>query len=136
MKWLLGSLRLHHCNDVGGRHACGLKHGGGSSRDDRRRSGNDRVVVMREGGDCRWRGGGCLRKQLLRAHLRNLHGLKCQAGPDHQPNDHTEGDQPLDGLWMFIFSLFVPFHVLLTPTFLIIRDLNWIDTWPGLVLPM
>lgn len=39
-------------------------------------------------------------------------------------------------LWMFIITLFVPFHVLLIPTFLIIRGLNWIDTWPGLVLPV
>ena len=39
-------------------------------------------------------------------------------------------------LWMFIVTLFVPFQVLLIPTFLIIRDLNWIDTWPGLVLPV
>jgi len=39
-------------------------------------------------------------------------------------------------LWVFIITLFVPFHVLLIPTFLIIRDLNWIDTWPGLVLPV
>jgi ABC-type glycerol-3-phosphate transport system permease component len=39
-------------------------------------------------------------------------------------------------LWMFIITLFVPFHVLLIPTFLIVRDLNWIDTWPGLVVPV
>lgn len=39
-------------------------------------------------------------------------------------------------LWMFIITLFVPFHVLLIPTFLIIRDLDWIDTWQGLVLPV
>jgi multiple sugar transport system permease protein len=39
-------------------------------------------------------------------------------------------------LWVFIITLFVPFHVLLIPTFLIVRDLNWIDTWPGLVLPV
>jgi ABC-type glycerol-3-phosphate transport system permease component len=39
-------------------------------------------------------------------------------------------------LWLFIVTLFVPFHVLLIPTFLIVRDLNWIDTWPGLVLPV
>lgn len=39
-------------------------------------------------------------------------------------------------LWMFIITLFVPFHVLLIPTFLIVRDLNWIDTWPGLVIPV
>jgi len=39
-------------------------------------------------------------------------------------------------LWMFIVTLFVPFHVLLIPTFLIVRDLDWIDAWPGLVLPV
>lgn len=39
-------------------------------------------------------------------------------------------------LWLFIITLFVPFHVLLIPTFLIIRNLNLIDTWPGLVLPI
>lgn len=39
-------------------------------------------------------------------------------------------------LWMFIITLFVPFHVLLIPTFLIVRDLDWIDTWQGLVLPV
>jgi ABC-type glycerol-3-phosphate transport system permease component len=39
-------------------------------------------------------------------------------------------------LWMFVITLFVPFHVLLIPTFLIVRDLDWIDTWPGLVLPV
>ena len=39
-------------------------------------------------------------------------------------------------LWLFIATLFLPFQVLLIPTFLIVRDLNWIDTWPGLVLPV
>jgi ABC-type glycerol-3-phosphate transport system permease component len=39
-------------------------------------------------------------------------------------------------LWVFIITLFVPFHVLLIPTFLIIRQLNLIDTWPGVVLPV
>jgi multiple sugar transport system permease protein len=39
-------------------------------------------------------------------------------------------------LWMFIITFFVPFQVLLIPTFLIVRDLDWIDTWPGLVLPI
>lgn len=39
-------------------------------------------------------------------------------------------------LWIFIITLFVPFQVLLIPTFLIVRDLNWIDTWQGLVLPV
>lgn len=39
-------------------------------------------------------------------------------------------------MWLFILTLFVPFHVVLIPTFLIIRQLNWVDTWPGLVLPV
>lgn len=39
-------------------------------------------------------------------------------------------------LWMFIITLFVPFQVLLIPTFLIVRNLDWIDTWQGLVLPV
>jgi ABC-type glycerol-3-phosphate transport system permease component len=39
-------------------------------------------------------------------------------------------------LWMFIITFFVPFQVLLIPTFLIVRDLGWIDTWQGLVLPI
>ena len=39
-------------------------------------------------------------------------------------------------LLIFIITLFVPFQVLLIPTFLIVRDLNWIDTWQGLVLPV
>ena len=39
-------------------------------------------------------------------------------------------------LWMFIVTFFVPFQVLLIPTFLIVRDLDWIDTWAGLVLPI
>lgn len=39
-------------------------------------------------------------------------------------------------LLAFIITLFVPFQVLLIPTFLIVRDLNWIDTWQGLVLPV
>lgn len=39
-------------------------------------------------------------------------------------------------LWVFIITLFVPFQVVLIPTFLIIRELNWIDTWPGVVLPI
>lgn len=36
----------------------------------------------------------------------------------------------------FIATMFVPFHVMLIPTFLIVRDLNLIDTWPGLVVPI
>jgi len=39
-------------------------------------------------------------------------------------------------LWLFIITLFVPFHVLLIPTFMIVRNLDLIDTWPGLVLPI
>jgi len=39
-------------------------------------------------------------------------------------------------LWVFIITLFVPFQVLLIPTFLIVRNLDWIDTWQGLVLPV
>lgn len=39
-------------------------------------------------------------------------------------------------LWIFIITLFVPFQVMLIPTFLIVRNLNWIDTWQGLVLPV
>ncbi|MEO7158812.1 MAG: carbohydrate ABC transporter permease [Vicinamibacterales bacterium] len=39
-------------------------------------------------------------------------------------------------LWIFIITLFLPFHVLLIPTFLIIRQFNWIDTWAGVVLPV
>jgi ABC-type glycerol-3-phosphate transport system permease component len=39
-------------------------------------------------------------------------------------------------LWVFIVTLFVPFQVLLIPTFLIVRNLGWIDTWQGLVLPV
>ena len=39
-------------------------------------------------------------------------------------------------LLVFIITLFVPFQVLLIPTFLIVRDMNWIDTWQGLVLPV
>lgn len=39
-------------------------------------------------------------------------------------------------LWLFVITMFVPFHVVLIPTFLIIRDLNWIDTYPGLILPV
>jgi multiple sugar transport system permease protein len=39
-------------------------------------------------------------------------------------------------LWVFIITLFVPFQVVLIPTFLIIRELDWIDTWPGVVLPI
>jgi multiple sugar transport system permease protein len=39
-------------------------------------------------------------------------------------------------LWVFIITLFVPFQVVLIPTFLIIRQFDWIDTWPGVVLPI
>jgi len=39
-------------------------------------------------------------------------------------------------LWVFIITLFVPVQVMLIPTFLIVRNLGWIDTWQGLVLPV
>lgn len=39
-------------------------------------------------------------------------------------------------LGLFVFTLFVPFHILLIPTFLIVRNFDWIDTWQGLVLPI
>ena len=39
-------------------------------------------------------------------------------------------------LGIFVFTLFVPFHILLIPTFLIVRSFDWIDTWQGLVLPI
>ncbi len=32
--------------------------------------------------------------------------------------------------------MFVPFQVVLIPTFLIIRNLNWIDTFWGLIIPV
>jgi ABC-type glycerol-3-phosphate transport system permease component len=41
--------------------------------------------------------------------------------------------------WIFMVMLatmFVPFHVMLIPTFLIVRGLSLIDTWPGLVVPI
>ena len=39
-------------------------------------------------------------------------------------------------LWMFIITLFVPFQVVLIPTFIVVRDLNWIDTFQGLIVPV
>lgn len=39
-------------------------------------------------------------------------------------------------LWLFVITMFVPFHVVLIPTFLIIRDLGWIDTYMGLIVPV
>ena len=39
-------------------------------------------------------------------------------------------------LGLFILTLFVPFHVVLIPTFLIIRDLGWIDSYSGLIIPV
>ncbi len=39
-------------------------------------------------------------------------------------------------LWVFVLTMFVPFHVVLIPTFLIVRDLGWIDTYQGLVIPV
>ena len=38
--------------------------------------------------------------------------------------------------WLFILTMFVPFHVLLIPTFIIVRDLGWIDTYQGLIVPV
>jgi ABC-type glycerol-3-phosphate transport system permease component len=39
-------------------------------------------------------------------------------------------------LWLFIVTLFVPFQVVLIPTFIIVRDLNWIDSYWGLIVPV
>jgi multiple sugar transport system permease protein len=39
-------------------------------------------------------------------------------------------------LLVFIITLFVSFQVRLILTFLIVRDMNWTDTWQGLVLPV
>ncbi len=39
-------------------------------------------------------------------------------------------------LWLFVITMFVPFHVVLIPTFLIVRDLGWIDTYWGLIVPV
>jgi multiple sugar transport system permease protein len=47
---------------------------------------------------------------------------------------HFTGKTALLGL--FIITMFVPFQVVLIPTFLIIRDLNWIDTFWGLIVPV
>jgi ABC-type glycerol-3-phosphate transport system permease component len=35
-----------------------------------------------------------------------------------------------------VATTFVPFHVTLIPTFLVTRQFGWIDTWPGLVVPV
>jgi ABC-type glycerol-3-phosphate transport system permease component len=35
-----------------------------------------------------------------------------------------------------IATVFVPFHVVLVPTFLVTRQFDWIDSWPGLVVPI
>ncbi|HVX81946.1 MAG: carbohydrate ABC transporter permease [Devosia sp.] len=44
------------------------------------------------------------------------------------------GRTPL--LWLYIITLFVPFQVVLIPTFIIVRDLNWIDSYWGLIVPV
>jgi len=44
------------------------------------------------------------------------------------------GRTPL--LWLYIITLFVPFQVVLIPTFIIVRDLNWIDSYWGLIIPV
>jgi multiple sugar transport system permease protein len=37
---------------------------------------------------------------------------------------------------MFVITIFVPFQVVLIPTFILIRNLNWIDTFWGLIIPV
>lgn len=37
---------------------------------------------------------------------------------------------------MFIITIFVPFQVVLIPTFILVRNLNWIDTFMGLTIPV
>lgn len=37
---------------------------------------------------------------------------------------------------LFIITIFVPFQVVLIPTFILVRDLNWIDTFMGLTIPV
>jgi ABC-type glycerol-3-phosphate transport system permease component len=44
------------------------------------------------------------------------------------------GRTPL--LWLYIITLFVPFQVVLIPTFIVVRDLNWIDSYWGLIIPV
>ncbi|MDR3473707.1 MAG: carbohydrate ABC transporter permease [Devosia sp.] len=44
------------------------------------------------------------------------------------------GRTPL--LWLYVITLFVPFQVVLIPTFIIVRDLNWIDSYWGLIVPV
>jgi len=39
-------------------------------------------------------------------------------------------------LWLYVITLFVPFQVVLIPTFIIVRDLNWIDSYWGLIVPV
>ena len=44
------------------------------------------------------------------------------------------GKNVIFGLMMA--TIFVPFHVALIPTFLVTRQFDWIDSWPGLVVPI
>lgn len=37
---------------------------------------------------------------------------------------------------VFMLTMLVPFHVVLIPTFLVTRNFNMIDTYPGLILPV
>jgi len=37
---------------------------------------------------------------------------------------------------LFIITIFVPFQVVLIPTFILVRNLNWIDTFLGLIVPV
>ncbi|MDB5542116.1 MAG: hypothetical protein JWQ89_3843 [Devosia sp.] len=37
---------------------------------------------------------------------------------------------------MFVITIFVPFQVVLIPTFILVRNLNWIDTFWGLIIPV
>lgn len=37
---------------------------------------------------------------------------------------------------MFVITIFVPFQVVLIPTFILVRNLNWIDTFMGLTIPV
>lgn len=37
---------------------------------------------------------------------------------------------------LFIITIFVPFQVVLIPTFILVRNLNWIDTFMGLTIPV
>ena len=37
---------------------------------------------------------------------------------------------------LFVITIFVPFQVVLIPTFILVRNLNWIDTFAGLIVPV